>query len=66
MDVAATLAASRGLHPRQVVHALGAAVVRATEGHLGDDATVVCLDWYGGEPRPRDSSSGASTEHASR
>ncbi|MCW2584298.1 MAG: putative magnesium or manganese-dependent protein phosphatase [Klenkia sp.] len=66
MDVHGALASSSGLHPRQVVHALGAAVVRATGGHLDDDATVVCLDWYGGDLRARESHSGASPEHASR
>ena len=49
----------------EVVHALGDAVMRATGGKLSDDATVVCLDWYGGPPRPRVSTGGASEHHAS-
>ncbi len=61
----AALAASRTEHPRQVVHALGAAVVAASGDQLADDATVVCLDWYGGDLRPRSSDGGASAEHAS-
>jgi serine phosphatase RsbU (regulator of sigma subunit) len=65
LDVAAALADSAGQHPREVVHALGAAVMRATGGILRDDATVVCLDWYGGPMRRRDSSGGASAERAS-
>jgi serine phosphatase RsbU (regulator of sigma subunit) len=65
LDVAAALTASAELHPREVVHALGQAVMRATGGTLRDDATVVCLDWYGGPMRHRRSSSGASSEHAS-
>ncbi len=65
LDVRTALAASADAHPRQVVHALGSAVVRATGGELADDATVVCLDWYGGAPRARVSRSGASGEHAS-
>ena len=66
LDVAATLGQTGDLHPREVVHALGAAVLRATGGDLRDDATVVVLDWYGGGPsRRRDSTNGASQHHAS-
>ncbi len=65
VDVVTALTTSADAHPRQVVHALGSAVVRATGGRLSDDATVVCLDWYGGDLRPRVSDSGASAEHAS-
>ena len=64
-DVAATLGQTRDLHPREVVHELGAAVLRATNGDLRDDATVVVLDWYGGPLRRRESTRGASQEHAS-
>jgi serine phosphatase RsbU (regulator of sigma subunit) len=59
LDVAAALAHSAGLHPREVVHALGAAVLDATGGDLRDDATMVCLDWHGGPPRSRDTRHGA-------
>ncbi|WP_222194003.1 PP2C family protein-serine/threonine phosphatase [Modestobacter italicus] len=65
LDVAAALAGTAALHPREVVHALGAAVMRATGGELRDDATVVCLDWYGGPQRRRDSDGGASGHLAS-
>jgi serine phosphatase RsbU (regulator of sigma subunit) len=65
LDVAAALADTAALHPREVVHALGAAVMHATGGELRDDATVVCLDWYGGPPRPRESDSGAGRGLAS-
>jgi serine phosphatase RsbU (regulator of sigma subunit) len=64
-DVARTLAATAALHPREVVHELGAAVLRATGGDLRDDATMVCLDWYGGPPRRRDSDNGSGRELAS-
>jgi serine phosphatase RsbU (regulator of sigma subunit) len=60
-DLPAKLARSGDLHPRQVVHALGDAVLHATGSHLRDDATVVCLDWHGGPPRPRRSTGGANT-----
>jgi serine phosphatase RsbU (regulator of sigma subunit) len=64
-DVAAALADSADLHPREVVHELGAAVLRATGGDLKDDATMVCLDWYGGPPRGRTAEQGADTDRAS-
>jgi serine phosphatase RsbU (regulator of sigma subunit) len=65
LDVAATLADTADLHPREVVQALGAAVLRATGGQLRDDATMVCLDWYGGPPRARTTEKGADPGHAS-
>lgn len=65
LNVAAALAASTDLHPREVVHELGAAVLRATGSDLRDDATMVCLDWYGGPPRGRTTVHGADPELAS-
>jgi serine phosphatase RsbU (regulator of sigma subunit) len=64
-DVGAALAESVDLHPREVVHELGAAVLHATGGDLRDDATMVCLDWYGGPPRGRNSAQGADPDRAS-
>jgi serine phosphatase RsbU (regulator of sigma subunit) len=64
-DVAAALARSADLHPREVVHELGAAVLHATHGDLRDDATMVCLDWYGGPPRGRTTEFGADPGLAS-
>jgi serine phosphatase RsbU (regulator of sigma subunit) len=65
LDVAAALADTAELHPREVVHALGAAVLHATGGDLHDDATMVCLDWYGGPPRGRNTEQGADPDLAS-
>ncbi|WP_346619835.1 PP2C family protein-serine/threonine phosphatase [Blastococcus montanus] len=65
LDVAAALAGSAALHPREVVHELGAAVLKATGGDLRDDATMVCLDWYGGPPRGRITEFGADPGRAS-
>jgi serine phosphatase RsbU (regulator of sigma subunit) len=65
LDVAAALVDTAELHPREVVHALGAAVLHATGGDLRDDATMVCLDWYGGPPRGRNTENGADPDHAS-
>lgn len=65
VDIAAVLADTCELHPREVVHALTQAVVRVSEGRLRDDATVLCLDWYGGLLRDREVSGGASRGRAS-
>jgi serine phosphatase RsbU (regulator of sigma subunit) len=65
LDVARALADTADLHPREVVHALGAAVLKETGGDLRDDATMICLDWYGGPRRRRDSTNGADQGLAS-
>jgi serine phosphatase RsbU (regulator of sigma subunit) len=65
LDVAAALAASADLHPRELVHELGSAVLHATGGDLRDDATMVCLDWYGGPRRARTVEQGADLSRAS-
>ncbi|KND42976.1 MULTISPECIES: PP2C family protein-serine/threonine phosphatase [Streptomyces] len=36
-------------HPREVVRTLVSAVTNACGGQVRDDATVLCLDWYGPE-----------------
>jgi serine phosphatase RsbU (regulator of sigma subunit) len=65
LNVADALASSAHLHPREVVHELGSAILDATDGDLRDDATMVCLDWYGGPPRGRETEYGADPERAS-
>ena len=65
LDVARALADTADLHPREVVHALGAAVLTETGGDLRDDATMICLDWYGGPPRGRHAEQGADPDRAS-
>jgi hypothetical protein len=65
LDVAAALADTADLRPREVVHELGAAVLKATGGDLRDDATMVCLDGYGGPPRGRNTENGADPDRAS-
>jgi len=52
------------LHPREVVHALGAGLLQVTGGDLRDDATVFCLDWHGGSAA-HETHHGASQERAS-
>ena len=49
------------LHPREAVQRLIREIVTATGGGLKDDATVMCLDWAGGPPRQRHTSSGANS-----
>ena len=36
-------------HPREVVRELAENVLQVTGGNLQDDATVLCIDWYGPE-----------------
>lgn len=64
LDFHTTLRNTAHLHPREVVHALGEAVLRITGGNLRDDATVFCVDWYGGSTY-RKTQHGASQQHAS-
>lgn len=59
VQVGALIERSADMHPREAVQHLIRAVLEATGGHLRDDATVMCLDWHGGDPRPRTSHSGA-------
>lgn len=47
VDIEAVLAATPDRHPRQVVQELAQNLLNVTGGRLLDDATAVCLDWYG-------------------
>ena len=53
--------AARSMHPREAVQHLVQAILEATGGELKDDATAMCLDWHGGPPRERTTSSGADS-----
>jgi serine phosphatase RsbU (regulator of sigma subunit) len=59
VDTAALMIKSADLHPREAVQHLVRALLEVTGSKLQDDATVMCLDWHGGPPRSRTSSSGA-------
>jgi serine phosphatase RsbU (regulator of sigma subunit) len=48
LDVAAALADTAALHPREVVHLFKASVLAAAAAGLDDDASVLCIDWQGG------------------
>jgi serine phosphatase RsbU (regulator of sigma subunit) len=63
LAVPAVLATSAGRHPREVVRELAANVLAATGNNLRDDATALCIDWYG-PGIARDATAGASTSRA--
>lgn len=47
VDMVRLVAESAGMHPREAVQHLTRAVFEETGGQLGDDATVLCIDWHG-------------------
>jgi serine phosphatase RsbU (regulator of sigma subunit) len=65
LDLAQEIRATRSLHPREAVRALADRVLEAAGGELSDDATVLCLDWYGGHGHHRSSRHGADPARAS-
>jgi serine phosphatase RsbU (regulator of sigma subunit) len=60
LDLQDEIGRTRALHPRQAVRALADRVLKATDGVLSDDATVLCLDWHGGHGRDRDTRHGTN------
>jgi len=64
-DLFGLVTATGDLHPREVVQEITRAVVRAVDGKLRDDATAMCLDWYGGGERDREVNAGANQHSAS-
>jgi serine phosphatase RsbU (regulator of sigma subunit) len=65
LDLAQEIRATRSLHPREAVRALADRVLAVAGGDLSDDATVLCLDWYGGHGRDRISQHGADPARVS-
>jgi len=67
LDIPGVLADTAAMHPREVVQVFTRAVIEATEGDLEDDATILCLDWYGKSANGggRIASAGASQGRAS-
>lgn len=59
VDLPALLRETAHEHPREVVRALTAAVFEASAGRMGDDATVLCLDWHGPRRGGRHAHAGA-------
>jgi serine phosphatase RsbU (regulator of sigma subunit) len=62
MNIGEILTASMEMHAREAVQHLTEEVLEASSGELRDDATALCLDWHGGPPRDRDTTSGADRE----
>jgi serine phosphatase RsbU (regulator of sigma subunit) len=63
LDIEQILEATAKRHPRQIVHELARNVLQATNGRLLDDATAVCIDWYG-PTGTRQATGGASRARA--
>ena len=61
VDLPALLAAGAELHPREAVQRLVQTILEEAGGELKDDAAAMCLDWHGGPPRSRTTSSGADS-----
>lgn len=59
VDLPAVLAATTDLRPRELVRELSGRVLSATGGKLRDDATTVCVDWFG-PGRVRHATAGAN------
>lgn len=65
VDLEAILGASADRHPRQVVQELAHGVLAATGRRLRDDATVLCVDYYGAAGH-RNATGGASQARATQ
>ncbi|MCC5035983.1 serine/threonine-protein phosphatase [Streptomyces sp. WAC 00631] len=65
LDLSDLILRTRALHPREAARTLIAAIVEANNGHLQDDATVMCLDWHGVGHSRRDADTGADLAGAS-
>lgn len=65
IDLPAAIRQAAALHPREAVMALADSVLAATGHALSDDATALCLDWYGGHGRDRSTAQGADVLRAS-
>ncbi len=65
LDLSDMIVRTRALHPREAARALIGTVVDAAEGHLQDDATVICLDWHGTGRSQRAADTGADLTAAS-
>jgi serine phosphatase RsbU (regulator of sigma subunit) len=63
VDLERVLVRSVDRHPRQVVQELAKNVLEAVNGSLHDDATTLCIDWYG-PAGVRDATGGASRDRA--
>jgi serine/threonine protein phosphatase PrpC len=65
VDLSDLIVRTRALHPREAARTVIAAVVEAHQGHLLDDATVMCLDWHGVRHSQQDADTGGDLGDAS-
>jgi serine phosphatase RsbU (regulator of sigma subunit) len=65
VDLTGAIRKTASLHPREAVAALADSVLAATGHALSDDATTLCLDWYGGHGRDRRTAAGSDVVRAS-
>ncbi|MCX4779852.1 PP2C family protein-serine/threonine phosphatase [Streptomyces sp. NBC_01264] len=65
VDLFSLIVSTGDLHPREAARALVAEVLRAHDGRLQDDATVMCLDWRGTHQATRSADAGADLAEAS-
>ena len=65
IDLPTAIRESASLHPREAATALADSVLEATGQALTDDATILCLDWYGGHGQDRSTAEGADVIRAS-
>ncbi|MFD5144290.1 PP2C family protein-serine/threonine phosphatase [Streptomyces sp. NPDC058401] len=66
LDLADLIIRTRELHPREAARTLIGTIIDAGDGHLDDDATVMCLDWHGVANSQRDAATGADLTDASQ
>ncbi len=64
IDLPTAIRESEEQHPREAANALADSVLEATGHALTDDATVLCLDWYGGHGQDRSTVAGADVMRA--
>jgi serine phosphatase RsbU (regulator of sigma subunit) len=65
LDIEGSLTRPVDRHPRQIVQELAQGVLQVTNGDPRDDATVLCLDWYGSD-HARGATGGASQGRATK
>ena len=65
IDLPTSIRATASLHPREAAAALADSVLAVTGHALSDDATVLCLDWYGGHGEDRAAAQGADVARVS-
>ncbi len=66
IDLPGAIRETASLHPREAVATLADSVLAATGHALSDDATTLCLDWYGGHGQDRRTTGGSDVLRASR